>query len=144
MPCPPFPLGVAVTEVLRAPLVDRAIGTRNSDFVIHEIRSKAGDHPRGGIPLHRHRTEDEAWYVLEGTLRFQYDAREFDAPAGAGVVLPKGIPHTFWNPGPGPARYLLIVGPKTEGLLEVLHAPERATPGSRKEVYDSFDVDLLE
>jgi mannose-6-phosphate isomerase-like protein (cupin superfamily) len=131
-------------EVLRFPLLGAAIGTRTSDFVIHENQDGARSSPRRGIPLHRHRTEDEAWYVLEGTLRFQYGAKEFDAQRGAGVLLPRGTAHTFWNPGPGPVRYLMIVGPKTEGLLEVLHRPERMSPTRLKEVYDSFDVELLE
>jgi quercetin dioxygenase-like cupin family protein len=99
--------------------------------------------PRGGIPLHRHRTEDEAWYVLEGTLRFRYGDREFDATAGSGVLLPKGTPHTFWNPGPGPARYLLIVRPKTAALLEALH-PGSGPLRDVRAVYDRFEVDLLD
>lgn len=135
---------MAGPEIVRSPLLHGSVGTRKGDFVIHEIRDDASRLPRGGVPLHLHRTEDEAWYVLDGTLRFQYGAREFEAKAGSGVLLPRGTPHTFWNPGPGAARYLLIVGSKTEGLLESLHGPKPPGPGSRKDLYASFDVDLLE
>ena len=33
------------------------------------------------------------------------------APAGTLVFKPKGIPHTFWNQGPAPARILEIISP---------------------------------
>ncbi len=82
--------------------------------------------------------------MLEGTLQFDYGTRKFTAPAGTGVFLPRGTPHTFWNPGPDPARYLLIVGPKTAGLLEVLHGPNRPPPAGLKALYDTFEIDLLE
>jgi Cupin domain len=136
--------GMPEPDLVRSPLLDHALGTPARDFVIHENRDGARHLPRGGIPLHRHRSEDEAWYVLEGVLRFRYGEREFDASAGSGVLLPSGTPHTFWNPGPGPVRYLLIVGPKTEGLLETLHGPNAVDPAALHEVYESFDVELLE
>jgi mannose-6-phosphate isomerase-like protein (cupin superfamily) len=122
------------------------MGTANSSFVIQENvwRVGPGEPSRGGIPLHRHRVEDEAWYVLEGTLRFQYGTREFEASKGSGVFLPRGIPHTFWNPGSSPTRYLLIVGPKTAALLEALHGAQRPPPAGLKALYDTFEVDLLE
>jgi mannose-6-phosphate isomerase-like protein (cupin superfamily) len=135
---------MAEPEVLRHPLLGATIGTRTSDFVIHENRDDGGQPPRRGIPLHRHHSEDEAWYVLEGTLRFQYGSEEFDAHPGAGVLLPRGTAHTFWNAGPGSVRYLMIVGPKTEGLLEALHRPGQLSPDQMKEIYNSFDVELLE
>jgi len=131
-------------EVVPSPLRGAKLGTRDNDFVIHENRDDALRLPRRGIPLHRHRTEDEAWYVLEGRLRFQLGTKEFDAGAGAGVLLPRGTAHTFWNPGPESARYLLIVGPKTEGLLEALHGPTPPDPATLRALYASFDVELLE
>jgi mannose-6-phosphate isomerase-like protein (cupin superfamily) len=133
-------------EVIHAPMLNRSVGTLQSDFVMQENLAPTG--PGGtahkGVPLHRHRLEDEAWYVLEGNLRFKYGTREFDASTGTGVFLPRGTPHQFWNPGPTPTRYLLIVGPKTAGLLEVLHGPNRPSSAGLKELYSSFEVDLLE
>jgi mannose-6-phosphate isomerase-like protein (cupin superfamily) len=133
-------------EIVRAPLLGQALGSKETNFVIHEFQD-AG-YPPGtftrGVPLHVHRTEDEAWYIVEGNLRFQFGKREFGAEAGAGVLLPHGTPHTFWNPGPGSARYLLIVGPQTEALLEALHGPERPNPRGLHAIYDAFEAELLE
>ena len=133
-------------EILRSPLLNHGLGTPKNDFVVHENIAEPGPpgQPRRGVPLHRHRTEDEAWYVLEGALRFQYGSREFDAPAGSGILLPRGTQHTFWNAGTKPARYLLIAGPKTAALLEVLHGPHRPPPSGLRELYASHDVDYLE
>jgi mannose-6-phosphate isomerase-like protein (cupin superfamily) len=133
-------------QVAHAPMAGKSVGTTGGDFVLQENLAPTG--PGGtahkGVPLHRHRIEDEAWYVLEGTLRFQFGSREFDAPAGTGVLLTRGTPHTFWNPGPTPARYLLVIGPKTAGLLEVLHGPGRPPPSELKALYDAFEIDLLD
>jgi quercetin dioxygenase-like cupin family protein len=72
-------------EIVQAPMSNRAIGTVNNDFVIQENQARAGPPgvPYREVPLHLHRTEDEAWYVLQGILRFQNGAREFDAGEGS-------------------------------------------------------------
>jgi mannose-6-phosphate isomerase-like protein (cupin superfamily) len=133
-------------EILRAPLLGQTLGSEETNFVIHEFEDVG--HPPGtfarGVPLHVHRTEDEAWYVIQGNLRFQFGTREFEAGSGSGVLLPHGTPHTFWNPGPGSARYLLIVGPQTQGLLEALHGPERPDPRALRTIYDTYEAELLE
>lgn len=131
-------------ELVRAPLRSAPLGSRSNDFVLREHRDAGDGLPRHGIPLHRHRSEDEAWYILEGALRFRYGDREFEASDGTGVLLPRGTPHTFWNPGPAAVRYLMIVGPKTEGLLEALHGPEPIDAAKLRDVYESFDAELLE
>jgi mannose-6-phosphate isomerase-like protein (cupin superfamily) len=52
--------------------------------------------PRGsGSPLHLHQREDEWFYVLEGEIAFWIDGRRINAPAGAFVFGPRGVPHTF-------------------------------------------------
>lgn len=48
-----------------------------------------------GPPLHVHTREDEAFYVLEGRIRFRQADDEFVAGAGAWVWGPRGVPHTF-------------------------------------------------
>lgn len=64
---------------------------------------------------HRHQYADQVVIVLgdAGLLRFQFGvgAEEetdsvLDAPAGSYVLKPKGISHTFWNPGSTPVPYI--------------------------------------
>jgi quercetin dioxygenase-like cupin family protein len=67
--------------------------------------------PGDGPPLHTHAGEDEAWYVLAGTLRFRLGEAEAAAPAGTFVFVPRGTPHCFVNAGEDPARILVLFTP---------------------------------
>ena len=72
-----------------------------TDFVLAEW-TDAGESSaeRPIAPLHLHRSDDEAWYVLDGTLGFvRGDERSRRLP-GSAVLVPRGVVHTFWNAGP--------------------------------------------
>ncbi len=62
-------------------------------------------------PPHVHHREDELSYVLEGTFGVRVGEEVATAGPGSYVYKPKGIPHTFWNAGPGPARLLEMIWP---------------------------------
>ena len=88
--------------------------------------SDAGSHPGRPIAaLHVHREDDEAWFVLEGCLGFRVGETEQEVAAGEAVLVPKGVPHSYWNARPQPARYLLVMTPRIRRLIEALHSGER-------------------
>jgi mannose-6-phosphate isomerase-like protein (cupin superfamily) len=60
---------------------------------------------------HVHQHEDEYSYVLEGTIGARVGDREITAGPGGYVIKPRGLMHTFWNPGPAPARLLEVIAP---------------------------------
>jgi quercetin dioxygenase-like cupin family protein len=62
-------------------------------------------------PLHIHDLEDEAIQVLEGRLIVEVDGKEYNAPAGSYIFIPRGAAQRFWNPGPENARYQSIFTP---------------------------------
>ena len=62
-------------------------------------------------PMHVHSKEDGWWYVLEGNFAGQIADETIDAEPGALIRAPRGIPHTYWNPGPGRAAYLELFAP---------------------------------
>ncbi|HEV8054386.1 MAG: cupin domain-containing protein [Chloroflexi bacterium] len=64
-----------------------------------------------GAPLHTHRNEDEYSYVLEGRVGMQLGDGVLEAGPGDLVTKPRGVPHTFWNPGDKPARMLELISP---------------------------------
>jgi mannose-6-phosphate isomerase-like protein (cupin superfamily) len=68
--------------------------------------------------LHIHRSDDEAWYVLEGALRFRFADREVDAPAGTTVFVPAGVAHTYRVTGTG--RHLIFLTPRLDRLIDRL------------------------
>ena len=63
------------------------------------------------IPPHIHYKEDELSYVLSGEIGVRIGDRDHLAGPGSYVFKPRGIPHTFWNAGPEPARLLEIISP---------------------------------
>ena len=63
------------------------------------------------IPVHVHDTEDEFCYVIDGRIGVLIGEEELTADAGTWVLKPRGIPHTFWNPGPNQARTIEIITP---------------------------------
>ena len=62
-------------------------------------------------PLHCHREEDEAFYVLSGRAEFRCDGRVLPAGPGDFVLLPVGRPHTFLVGPDEPLRTLQITTP---------------------------------
>lgn len=61
-------------------------------------------------PEHIHHGEDEAWYVLDGHMTFNVGGRTFEAPTGAFVFGPRGVPHSF-TVDVEPTRVLVLAAP---------------------------------
>jgi quercetin dioxygenase-like cupin family protein len=62
-------------------------------------------------PLHIHRNEDEAWYILDGQMTFYVgDQQPIQAGPGAFVFAPKGLAHTF-TVDVEPTRVLVFASP---------------------------------
>jgi uncharacterized cupin superfamily protein len=70
--------------------------------------------------LHIHRSDDEAWHVLEGSLRFKFPDREVDAPAGTTTFVPAGLLHTYEVTEP--SRYLIFLTPRLDRLIARLRS----------------------
>jgi mannose-6-phosphate isomerase-like protein (cupin superfamily) len=119
-------------------LVGRELGRADSDFVVVEW-SDAGHSEWDWIaPLHVHHDDDEAWYVLEGSLRFRIADDIFEAGPGGAVFASKGTPHAYGNAGRGQrARYLLVMTPKIRALVAALHEPEATDYAAIFRAYDS-------
>jgi mannose-6-phosphate isomerase-like protein (cupin superfamily) len=67
--------------------------------------------PHGGAPPHIHHCEEEAFYVLEGTLTIHVGDRAIDAIPGSFVLVPRGTVHAHYNHGATPAKTLEIFSP---------------------------------
>lgn len=67
--------------------------------------------PGGSAPFHIHHNEDEAWYVLEGTITFYVGDQTIHAKPGSFVYGPRGVRHGFVVTGETPARTLVIATP---------------------------------
>ena len=64
-----------------------------------------------GPVRHRHATMTDVFYMLEGELTFALGGEQPVVGPGSFVLVPPGVPHTFPNRGPVPARVLNIQQP---------------------------------
>lgn len=131
------------------PLAGSTIGTASSDFVIAEWkeegrRADAPPLPFGLVaPPHVHHRDDEAWYVLEGELCVRRGDEVIEAGAGSAVFVARGTPHTYWNPSPQRARYLLVMTANIYALIQNIHALKERTPETIGRVFQAHDSELV-
>ena len=102
-------------------LAGNTLGSSDDDFVLVQWTAEVGDH--WIAPLHVHYRDDEAWYVLSGTLGFRLGDDEFHANAGSAVLARRGTPHTYRNAGKTEAEYLLVMPPRIAQLIDAIHRP---------------------
>ena len=55
--------------------------------------------PKKGAPLHIHHKNDESLHVIEGEFIFQVGDKEYNAPKGTFLFIPRGVAHKFINIG---------------------------------------------
>lgn len=69
--------------------------------------------PPGGRmpPAHRHVGNDEAYFVLDGSIEFHVGGEVFNSSSGGFVFVPAGESHTFGNTTEEPARLLVLHAP---------------------------------
>ena len=114
--------------MIASQLAGSVLGSIDSSFAVAEWSDAGGapDARRTIAPWHVHHNDDEGWYVLEGTLVVRAGDEEIELAAGSAFLVPRGTPHTYWNPSAEPARYLLFMTPTILRLIEAIHAlPDR-------------------
>ncbi|HEV2351651.1 MAG TPA: cupin domain-containing protein [Terriglobia bacterium] len=132
--------------IVAPPLSGQVIGSIGDAFVIAEWQDAGGgfDPPRLIAPRHVHHADDEAWYVLEGALRVQVGADVVELGAGAGVFVPRGTPHTYWNPKPDRVRYLLVMTSNIYRLIRAIHAMPERNLSALRAVFERHNSRLLD
>lgn len=76
-----------------------------------EYRTRKGEEPA----RHTHTTEDEMFYVLEGSITFHCGDTDFDLEKGGFIFLPRGIEHGYTIQNDEPVRLLVITAPVRSG-----------------------------
>ncbi len=131
--------------IVAPPLAGNVLGSLQDSFVIAEWRDGGAPPgpPRWIAPLHVHHHDDEAWYVVEGALRVKKGDEEVQALAGSAILVPRGTPHTYWNPSAQQLRYLLIMTPKIYALIQAIHAAKDRSPAALQTLFRQYDSELL-
>ena len=73
-----------------------------------------GSGGKGGYG-HRHKTQEEIYFVVSGTLQFKLEDELIDVSAGTAVRIAPGVVRSVWNDGPGDAE-LVIVSTRIEDV----------------------------
>jgi quercetin dioxygenase-like cupin family protein len=102
------------------------LGGLGDNFVIVQWSAEVADH--WIAPLHVHYEDDEAWYVLRGTLGFRLGDEKLEAGPGSAVLARRGVPHTYRNAGREEAEYLLVMPPRIASLIDAIHQPGSDLP----------------
>jgi quercetin dioxygenase-like cupin family protein len=75
-------------------------------YCLLEFEGPHGDMP----PLHVHRSEDEAFYLLSGRLSLHLEGEAVELSPGDAFVAPRGAPHTY-RVESDRARWLVLCSP---------------------------------
>lgn len=131
-----------------AGIVRIVAGAESTDgaFSIVEVTEEPGS----AAPLHVHRGEAEAFYVLEGTIELTCGEQQLTAGAGDFVYTPQGVAHKYAVIGDRPARVLLLFSrPGFESFFAEAGLPVDAPAGPPDPerllgVLGRYDLELLE
>ncbi|HEX4215732.1 MAG TPA: cupin domain-containing protein [Candidatus Dormibacteraeota bacterium] len=133
-----------IDEAVAEPLAGRTLGGEGHGFVIAEWADDGeSSRERPIAPLHLHRQDDEAWYVLQGRMGFQLGDDTVEVGPGSAVRAAPGVPHTFWNAGDAGARYVIVMTPRIARLIERLHTLAERTPESLRALFEEHASTLL-
>lgn len=130
--------------LLSANLAAQPLAPEGADLVLVEWADAGGggNPPQTMAPRHVHHEDDEAFYVIEGTLAFDLDGETIVAHAGGAVMVTKGTVHTWWNPDPEPCRYLILMTRRVHDLISSLHAPGETR--SMPEIFRAYASEIVE
>jgi mannose-6-phosphate isomerase-like protein (cupin superfamily) len=90
-----------------------ALGGEQIAFTWRRMPPRSGGKGSYG---HRHKTEEEIYCVVEGTLQFKLDDDVFEAGPGVVVRIAPEVVRSVWNEGPDDV-VLIMVSPKGENVM---------------------------
>ena len=94
----------------------------NGQYTLLEVTAPAGLE----APLHVHYTEDEGFYVIDGSVTVTVGDETVELAAGQHAFGPREVPHRF-TVGPAGARMLWVLTPGGfENLVEAVSVPAEA------------------
>ena len=95
-------------------MLSEPLGTEQVAITHREMPPGSGG--KGGYG-HRHRTQEEVYFVISGTLQFKLDDEVLELEGGTAVRVPPQVVRSVWNDGPADAE-LLIVSTRIENVRE--------------------------
>jgi len=81
------------------------LGTEQVAFTHRTMPQHSGG--KGGYG-HRHKTQEEVYFVVAGELQFKLDDEVIDVPAGTVVRIAPGCVRSVWNERPEDAELVIV------------------------------------
>ena len=101
--------------------------------------------PGTGMPLlHVHRSLDEAFQILEGSVEYKLGELYATAAPGDAVLVPPGVPHCFRALGEGAVLMLMVAPANGIDMIEELSRGNLMDPAWTTAVLARYDTELLE
>jgi mannose-6-phosphate isomerase-like protein (cupin superfamily) len=100
------------------------LGTEQVGFTWRRMPAQSGGKGSYG---HRHKTQEEVYFVASGTLQFKLEDEVIDIGTGTVVRVAPHVARSVWNEGPDDA-VLIIVSPKSEDPLADVESVEDFWP----------------
>jgi mannose-6-phosphate isomerase-like protein (cupin superfamily) len=70
---------------------------------------------------HRHKTQEEIYFLISGTLEFKLDDEVVEVVGPSGVRVAPGVVRSIWNDGPGDAELVIcsvrLDDPRADGEI---------------------------
>jgi quercetin dioxygenase-like cupin family protein len=98
-----------------------------------------------GTPLHVHHAQDEIFYVIEGSYKFQIGDDLYDLTIGDSIFLPRQVPHA-WTQASEKGKMTVIVQPagKLENFFLTMAALDHE-PGQQEisKIFSENDMQVI-
>jgi uncharacterized cupin superfamily protein len=79
----------------------------NRQVAITHRRMPPGSGGKGSYG-HRHKTQEEVYYVIAGTLEFKLGDEVLEVPAGSAVRVAPDTVRSIWNEGPEDSELVIV------------------------------------
>lgn len=90
------------------------LGNEQVAFTHRRMPAKTGGKGSYG---HRHKTQEEVYFIISGTLQFKLEDEVIDVGPGTAVRVAPEVVRSVWNEGPEDA-HLVIVSPRVENVRD--------------------------
>jgi mannose-6-phosphate isomerase-like protein (cupin superfamily) len=97
------------------------LGSEQVAFTYRRMPQHSGG--KGGYG-HRHRTQEEIYYVMSGTLQFKLGDDVVDVDAGCAVRVAPDVARSVWNEQPADAELVIVSVVNTRGDEETDIVPD--------------------
>lgn len=98
-----------------------------------------------GTPLHLHHTQDEIFYVIEGTYYFQVGDEKFNMTKGDSIFLPRKVPHA-WTQVSETGKMTVIMQPAgklEEFFVTVAALDHEPTPKEMADIFADNEMQVV-